>query len=391
MTPRMNSAYLRSLFTDLYHAPPQCLARAPGRVNLIGEHTDYNAGFVLPIALDRAVSIAARARADRVVRVIARDFENAPSEFSLNALARGATRHWSAYLRGVAWALETRGIPLRGADLLIEGDVPIGAGLSSSAALEVAAALALLAVSAAKLDAVELARLCQKAENEFVGVQSGIMDQFASALARAGHALWIDCRDLSYEHIPLPRGVSIVVCDTLKRHGLVDSEYNARRAECEQAARFFGKRVLRDVSPAELARHAQALPPLVARRARHVLTENQRVLDAVRAARANAVAELGRLMNESHTSLRDDFQVSCAELDALVEIARKQKGCFGARLTGAGFGGCTVSLVEARRARAFVENVAREYAARFKIAPPTYVCQASAGAAVAGGDPPSGD
>jgi galactokinase len=227
---------------------------------------------------------------------------------------------------------------------------------------------------------VEIARVCQRAENEFVGVKSGIMDQFASALARAGNALLIDCRDLSYDYVALPRGASIVVCDTMKRRGLVASEYNARRAECEEAARCFGVRALRDVTMAELARRASALPPIAARRARHVVTENARVLDAVRAARAGDLTAFGRLMDESHASLREDYQVSCAELDVMVEIARQQASCLGARLTGAGFGGCTVNLVADRYVTGFVEAVKREYRARVGIAPQVYVCQARAGA-----------
>ncbi|MBI3914668.1 MAG: galactokinase, partial [Chloroflexi bacterium] len=343
---------LQSQFSNLYRAPPSFIARAPGRVNLIGEHTDYNDGFVLPIALDRAVYLAARPRADRTVRVVARDFAGARAEFSLDAITRDDKSAWSNYLRGVAWALEQRGARLRGCDLVIAGDVPIGAGLSSSAALEVAAAMALCVGAGlvpVRLSRVEIARVCQRAENEFVGVQSGIMDQFVSALARAGHALRLDCRDLTYEYVPIPRSVSIVVCNSMKSRGLVESAYNERQAECDAAAQRLGEllgkpvKALRDISLAELESKAKELTGTLARRARHVISENQRVLDAVRNMRENKAAAMGALMNASHASLRDDFEVCCDELDALVEIAIAQYGCWGARLTGAGFGGCTVN------------------------------------------------
>ena len=373
-------------FERIFNAPPSHLLRAPGRVNLIGEHTDYNDGFVLPMAIDREVRIAARRRADNRVRMVALDFDGARSEFSLDAIAHDDAHPWSNYVRGVALMLQARGIALRGLDLVIQGDVPVGSGLSSSAALEVCAAVTFASIGRVEISKVEIAKLCQRAENDFVGVKSGIMDQFISALARADHALLIDCRDLSYQLVPLPRDAAIVICDTMKRRGLVASEYNTRRAECEQAVQLLalkiGKpiRALRDVSPDELARLENDLPVNVAKRARHVVRENARVLDAVAAARRNDLAAFGRLMDESHASLRDDYAVSCAELDAMVEIARRQRGCFGARLTGAGFGGCTVNLVEEKAVAEFSANVAREYAERVGIAPQIYACRAADGA-----------
>lgn len=376
-------------FFRLFGTLPNHILRAPGRVNLIGEHTDYNDGFVLPIAIDRAVFIAARQRADRIVRMVALDFRGERSEFSLDAVIKRDDAHaWSNYVRGVAWAMQARGFALPGLDLVIHGDVPIGSGLSSSAALEVCAATTFQVFGGFGLDKVTLAQLCQQAESEFVEMKCGIMDQFVSTLAREGHALLIDCRDLSCQYVPLPRGATVVVCDTMKRRGLVDSEYNTCRAECEEAVRLLaaklGKplRALRDVSPREFAQFESALPPIVARRARHVIAENARVLDAVAAARKNDLAAFGALMNASHESLRDDYQVSCAELDAMVEIARQQPGCLGARLTGAGFGGSTVNLVEDNTALTFVANVAREYQARVGIAPQIYACRAVAGAGV---------
>ena len=380
---------LRHAFTQAFDAAPQHILRAPGRVNLIGEHTDYNDGFVLPMAIDRAVLIAARTRADRAVRMRALDFDNARVEFSLDApITRDHANKWSDYIRGVAWALQARGFALPGLDLAIQGDVPLGSGLSSSAALEVCAATTFVTMGGLAISRTEIAELCQRAENEFVGVKSGIMDQFISALARVDHALLIDCRDLSYQNVPLPRGATIVVCDTMKRRGLVDSEYNTRRAECEQAVRLLaaqlGKpiRALRDVSPEEFVRHENALPSIVAKRARHIITENARVLDAVAAARRDDLAAFGARMDASHASLRDDYQVSCAELDAMVEIARGQRGCLGARLTGAGFGGCTVNLVEEDAVDAFIANVAREYHAHTGLTPQIFACRAMAGAGV---------
>lgn len=372
---------IQSAFQNIFSIQPTNAFRAPGRVNLIGEHTDYNDGFVLPMAIDREVQIAARVRDDRVVRMYAVDFGNALSAFSLDApIAHDDQNRWSNYVRGVAWALQSRGIIIPGFDLAIQGNVPLGSGLSSSAALEVCAAVTFVEMASLKINRVEIAQLCQQAESEFVGVKCGIMDQFISALAQEGHALLIDCRDLSYRAVPLPQDVSVIVCDTGKRRGLVDSEYNNRRSECEQAAAKLGVKALRDVSIDELNRHEKDLPAIVFKRARHVVAENKRVLQAIDAAKRNDSQAFGVLMNESHVSLKNDYEVSCAELDTMVEIARRQPGCFGARLTGAGFGGCTVSLVADDSALAFVEHVAREYRERTKLEPSIYVCHASAGA-----------
>lgn len=372
---------LQTQFIQAFASQPTQTFRAPGRVNLIGEHTDYNDGFVLPIAIDRAVWIAARERDDQSVRMLSLDFGNTRSEFSLAApISRDDENAWSNYVRGVAWALQQRGAKLGGVDLAIHGDVPRGSGLSSSAALEVCAATMFVEMANLQIEKIEVARLCQQAENDFVGVKCGIMDQFVSTLAQENHALLIDCRDLAYQNVLLPRGVTIVVCDTMKRRGLVDSAYNTRRAECEHAAKFFGVKALRDVTLEEFTKRAYALPPVVAKRARHVITENARVLQAVDAAKRNDLEKLGALMNASHASLRDDYQVSCAELDTMVEIARAQPGCFGARLTGAGFGGCTVNLVADDAAEAFCANVAREYQQQTGISPQIFACRAAGGA-----------
>ena len=375
---------VKSAFGRRFPGNAPRIFHAPGRVNLIGEHTDYNGGFVLPAAIDRRVVIAARARTDRVVRLWSVNFAQG-TEFSLDGIQPEPQRPWSNYARGVAWVLEQRGFVLRGVDAVIAGDVPIGAGLSSSAAIEVATAVALRALLHLDLVDVELALACQKAENDFVGMKCGIMDQFISALGRRGHALLIDCRSLQYEPAPLPDGFSIVVCDTMKRRGLVDSEYNARRSECEQGVellrRFLpGIAQLRDVSRADLERFGEALPPVVRKRCAHVVSENERTVNAVQALRSGKVEEFGRLMDGSHLSLRDDYQVSCHELDRMVDLARAVPGCDGARMTGAGFGGCTVNLVRVGAVSAFVETVSNKYVAEMGARPEVYVCQASAGA-----------
>lgn len=369
-------------FTAHFGYPPEHIIRAPGRVNLIGEHTDYNDGFVLPMAINRETRIAARRRNDRLIRMLALDLGNRHAEFSLDTITRDDIQKWSNYIRGVALMLERRGIRLPGLDIAMHGNVPIGSGLSSSAALEVCAATTLQTFAGFEMSRVELAQLCQQAENEFVGVKSGIMDQFISALARADHALLVDCRDLSYRNVPLPRGATIVVCDTMKRRGLVDSEYNKRRAECEQAAHALGVKALRSASLDQFTRLEKELPLNVAKRARHIITENVRVLQAVAAAEKNDLFDFGALMNASHESLKNDYAVSCVELDTMVELARSQAGCLGARLTGAGFGGCTVNLVRDDTVDAFTVNVAHEYQIRTKIASQIYVCRAMDGASI---------
>ena len=371
-------------FRQTFGGEPEGVVRAPGRVNLIGEHTDYNEGFVLPMAIDRAVVIAARRRHDRRVLLRALDF-GAASAFDLPAIAPDPAQPWSNYVRGVAFVLQRRELELPGMEAVIAGDVPIGAGLSSSAAIEVATAVAWRALGGFDLDGVTLALLCQQAENEFVGMRCGIMDQFIATLGQAGHALLIDCRDLSHRPVPLPAGVRIVVCDSRKRRGLVESAYNQRRQECEEAVRRLqavlpGVRALRDVRPEDLRQHQGLLPPSVLRRARHVVQENARVLASVAALEAGDLSTFGRLLNESHASLRDLYQVSCLELDALVEVAQAQPGCLGSRLTGAGFGGCTVSLVRTAAVADFAAAVARGYTARTGLTPEIYVCQAADGA-----------
>jgi galactokinase len=371
---------VKAEFERIFRSMPACLVRAPGRVNLIGEHTDYNAGFVLPMAIDRAVWIALRPRTERVVTVHSLDFDS-QVEFHADDL-RNSGAGWPEYLKGVAWALGAAGYALCGWQGVLAGDVPIGAGLSSSAALEMAAARAFAAVGGWEWRAAEMALLGQRAENQWVGVNCGIMDQMISACGRAGHALLIDCRSLDTEPAPLPRGTSVVVLDTATRRGLSGSAYNERRARCEAAARHFGVPALRDVTPAQLEARACELDEQTMRRARHVVTENARTLEASQAMRQGDAGRIGRLMVASHASLRDDFEVSSRELNIMVECALEQPGCYGARMTGAGFGGCAVALVDQLAAPAFAEAVGRTYLARTGIEPHVYVCQATNGAEV---------
>jgi galactokinase len=369
-------------FKRRFGAEPAYLVRAPGRVNLIGEHTDYNDGFVLPMAINRAVWVALRPRGDGQVRVYSQDFDQT-NEFVLDDLHKGSG--WAEYVKGVAWALLQATPALSGFDGVVAGDVPIGAGLSSSAAWELAAARAFAIASGLAWDPAQMARVCQRAENQWVGVNCGIMDQMISAAGKAGHALLIDCRSLETQAVPLPPDTVIVVLDTTTRRGLVDSAYNERRAQCEAAARFFGVKALREVSVEQFEAQAAGLEAVTRCRARHVITENDRTLRAAAAMQRGDAAELGELMRQSHRSLRDDFEVSNDELNLMVECADRQPGCYGARMTGAGFGGCAVALVKSEAAESFSEAVAAEYLAATSLAPHIYVCTATNGAEIVDG------
>ncbi|HEX5705894.1 MAG TPA: galactokinase [Pyrinomonadaceae bacterium] len=375
---------IRRAFRERYGREPR-LFRAPGRVNLIGEHTDYNGGFVLPLAIDRETVVAAAPRADRLVRVLTLN-SNAEAEFDLDHAGPPRRGIWLDYVEGVARALIERGARLAGADMMILSDVPSGAGLSSSAALEVASGLAMMSVSGVEVDRVELALAGQQAEHTYVGALVGIMDQLVSALGRAGHALLIDCRTLAVEHVPLDTSrAAVVICDSRVKHELSSSEYNTRRAECERGVELLRERLpavvqLRDVSVEEFARRESDLPEPVRRRCRHVVTENARTLAAATALRRGDLVEVGRLMNESHVSLRDDYEVSSAELDALAETAWGADGVFGSRMTGGGFGGSTVSLVRRDALDEFTRTTTRAYTERFGFAPVVYVSEAGEGA-----------
>jgi galactokinase len=385
----LDTAALRRAFSDVYGSavqPPR-LFRAPGRVNLIGEHTDYNDGFVLPMAIDCETCVAAAARTDRRVRVFSLNLDE-HAEFDLDRPGERERGIWLDYIEGIAQALEGRGVRLGGADLAISSDVPVGAGLSSSAALEVSAGLALASVAGVEVDRVALALAGQEAEHTYVGAKVGIMDQFIAALGRAGHALLIDCRTLETQAIPVDTTETLVViCDTRVKHELSASEYNTRRAECEEGVELLRRaglediRALRDVSEADLERYGDALPEVVGRRCRHVVTENARTLDAAAALREGRLEEMGRLMLASHESLRRDYEVSCRELDTLVRVAMSLTGAtLGARMTGGGFGGCTVNLVRRARLENFRETIAREYAAATGRTPNIYVSEAGEGA-----------
>lgn len=372
-TPNLTTA-----FDTHFTGQPTVTVRAPGRVNLIGEHTDYNDGFVLPIAIDRAVYLALRPTHDSIVTIRALDF-NETARFDLTDFTH--TGGWLEYIKGVAWALQQAGFALSGWQGVFTGDVPRGAGLSSSAALELAAARAFASVSPIPWEPVRMAQLAQKAENGWVGVNCGIMDQLISAAGVAGHALLIDCRTLDLTPVPLPTGTAVVVLDTTTRRGLVDSEYNTRRAQCQQAADFFGVPALRDVDLPTFEQRAADLPPEVRRRARHVITENARTLRAAEAMTHNDPATLGQLMNASHTSLRNDFEVSTPELDTIVALARQHPACYGARLTGAGFGGCAVALIQAHHAASFTAHLGPTYHAATGLTPQLYICHPADGAA----------
>ena len=369
-------------FEQRFGGSPSVLTRAPGRVNLIGDHTDYNDGFVLPMAIDRGVWLAVRPRDDRRVVVRSVDFDQEATFALDDASPRRNGGEWIEYLRGVAWALDSAGRPTAGWEGIVAGDVPVGAGLSSSAALELATARAFAAISGVVWQPIAMARAAQRAENEWVGVQCGIMDQLISAAGAEGHALLIDCRTLATRLVPIPMNVSVVVLDTGTRRGLVGSAYNERRAQCEQAARFFGVPALRDVELASFMEREQELDPTTRQRARHVITESARTVDAAVLLEQGDVRAFGALMDESHVSLRYDFGVSRSELDTMVTLARRHSTCFGARMTGAGFGGCAVALVERGATGAFCHAVAAEYEAAVGIRPALYVCSASAGASV---------
>ena len=357
--------------------------RAPGRVNLIGEHTDYNDGFVLPADIEFYCSVAAAPRTDRKLVIRSENF-NETVEGNLDAISGIGKNHWSNYPLGVAWAMAASGKHLKGANLLISGDIPLGAGLSSSAAIEVATGFALLDQSGLPIDLKDLAQVCQKAENEFVGAHVGIMDQFVSCHGRASHALLLDCRSLEYNLVKLPPGIQLVISNSMVKHEIGSSQYNVRRAECEQGVRTLrdvlpGIRALRDVKLAQLEEHRGLLSPKIHSRCHHVVTENGRVQSTVDTLESGDLSGLGRLMSDSHRSLRDDYEVSCEELDLLVEIAVAQPGVIGARMTGGGFGGCTINLVESSAVAAFKQHVAESYFAGTGREPEIYVSPAADG------------
>lgn len=374
---------LRERFRRLFQNEPQ-IFRAPGRVNLIGEHTDYNDGFVLPCAIQFATLVAIAPRPDRKLVIQSAEFDQG-FEFDLEHLPSKSQGVWSDYAVGVAVILRNAGHVLQGANLLVHGTVPIGAGLSSSASVEVATALALLSLDDAVIPLSKIARLCQRAENEFVGARCGIMDQFVSCLGKSGHALLLDCRSLNFELVPLPERVKLMICNTMVKHELSGGEYNRRREECEEGVKIIsrsipGIRALRDVTPRQLAALSDNMPPVIYKRCLHVVEENARVLRAAEMFRSGNLSELKKLLSESHRSLRDLYEVSCRELDVMVEAAEGLPGYCGGRMTGGGFGGCTINLVADEHAESFGESVALRYREKTGIAPEIYTCSAADGA-----------
>jgi galactokinase len=381
---------LRTEFIQKFGREPEIVARAPGRVNLLGEHVDYNDGPVLPVALDKAVSIAAAPSEDDVVNLYALDLGE-QGAFRLSALEDKISLdgsplpNWAHYPAGIAWAILDAGFEVRGLQAVYTSDIPIGAGLSSSAAVEVGFAVLWQSLGGWSLERMKLAQLCQRAENIYVGVECGLMDQFASACGVEGHVLYFDTQNLDWEALPLLPGKAIIVADSGVRRDLTSSAYNERRASCDQAVELLRNylpniRSLRDVSPTEMAALGYYLPPIVKRRAEHVVREIARVQSAVSALKRADDNALGALMFSGHASLRDLYEVSTPELDALVDIARELPGCVGARLTGAGFGGCTVNLVEQTMTGEFTAGLQGIYLEQTGRETAVYLCQASDGA-----------
>jgi galactokinase len=361
---------------------------APGRVNLIGEHTDYNEGFVLPIAIGKKIIMLGQLRNDRLIQVFDLGYK-AEVNFSLDNLSPSKKDTWVNYLMGVMDEIQKTGYPLQGANLIFTSNIPKGAGLSSSAALEVVTALTIAKLNLLEIKPVEMAHLCRRAENNFVGVACGIMDQYVSCLGQKNYTLFIDCRSNDYELIHFKNhNYQIVICNSNIQRGLVDSEYNKRREECKVAAEFFNHklkreiRALRDVTIDEYKKYQRQLPEVIARRARHVISENYRVQAGIQALRTGNYSAFGQLMIESHQSLKDDYEVSCTELDLLVNLALKQEGVLGARMTGAGFGGCTVNLIEKNYISAFKKSIKNEYKKITGIISDIYVTPPAEGAKV---------
>ncbi|HEY2859586.1 MAG TPA: galactokinase [Terracidiphilus sp.] len=374
---------LRSIHQARFGSDPAIFA-APGRVNLIGEHTDYAEGFVMPAAIDFATLAAISPRRDGKIVIYAENYGE-QCEFDASALPAERSNHWSDYPLGVVSILAGEGHRIPAFSLTLWGDVPLGSGLSSSAAVEVATALAVTSLIGVDYPRPVLARLCQRSENEFVGSSCGIMDQFISANAERDHALLLDCRDLTFRLAPIPETVSLVIANTMVKHAVTGGEYTSRRAQVEEAAAAIARhrpevRFLRDATVDDLAKYGDEMSPEALKRARHVITENTRTVAAADALIRHDLKELGRLMAEAHRSYSQDFEASCEEADTMVELAQQLPGLIGARLTGGGFGGCTVNLVESRQAAAFSAELARRYAERTGISPQVHICHASGGA-----------
>lgn len=381
----MESTELAQEFAGLFGVRPTIFS-APGRVNLIGEHTDYNDGLVMPSAIGLRTRVAISPRPERKLLIQSQEFPQL-FEFDLDDLPQHATGDWCDYVLGIAVTLQQAGLTPQGAHVFVQSEIPIGAGLSSSAAIEVASALALISLNGAVFPLVEVAKLCRLTENAFIGARVGIMDQFVSCLGRMGHALLLDCRSLEFELIPIPDRVRMVVCNTMVKHQHASGEYNRRREECEEGVRILSKwypeiRALRDVSVDQLVRHSNDIPEKILKRCRHVVEENERVREGARHLRSGDLNRFGEVMRESHRSLRDLFEVSCRELDIMVESAEGLEGYYGGRMTGGGFGGSTINLVEASCAEAFAVQISARYQQAAGISPAVYICSAADGARV---------
>ncbi len=375
-----DKAALIAAHTKHFHQAP-ALFTAPGRVNLIGEHTDYAGGFVMPAAINFATLAAVTPRDDNRIAIHSANFDESV-EYALDELPAQARHHWSDYPIGVITMLRAAGVTIQPLSMSLIGDVPLGAGLSSSASIEVASALAVMHASGTSLAPEDTAKLCQKAENGYVGANSGIMDQFIACCGKQDHALLLDCRSLAYRLAPIPPTLALVVCNTMVKHSHAGGQYNTRRAEVEQATAILKSHrpevtLLRDATPEDLKTWGAEMPPNMLKRARHIITDSLRAVAAADALEAGDLKELGRLMAEAHASYRDDFEASVPEADLMVELANKQPGLVGARLTGGGFGGCTVNLVEQAHVPAFVEAVGAGYQQATGIQPEIYICHAS--------------
>jgi len=362
--------------------PVRCAA--PGRVNLIGEHTDYSGGFVMPVAIDFRTVATIRSRSDAQISIFSENMGERV-QYPAHPLPTRGRKHWSDYPIGVAWSLAERGVSIEGFDLSLDGDVPLGSGLSSSASIEVSTALAVLELAHTSMPLAQIALACQRAENAFVGAQSGIMDQFIACAGQQDHALLLDCRSLEFRLLPIPSNVRLIICNSMVKHEHAGGQYNVRRQEVEEGTRILQSRfpsvkALRDVSELQLEECRSLMPVNDYKRCRHIVTENKRVELAAAALERGDLAGFGTLMEEAHRSIRDDFEASCSELDTLVEIATTLPGCYGARMTGGGFGGCTVNLVAENEAEHFREEIHTRYRAATAIDADIYLCRASAGA-----------
>ena len=367
---------LKETFYHKYNEKPLWIVESPGRVNIIGEHTDYNDGYVLPMAIDRHIRIAFRPRDDDRIILESIGFD---SEANFSIADSNNVGDWSDYVRSISWVLKKNNFELNGWEGVMVSNIPIGAGLSSSASLLLAILKVFSIISKLPWDGLEMARLARQAENEFLELKSGIMDQLICSVGRIGQAMLLDCRDLTCDFVTIPPNVEIIILDTVTRRELVDSKYNERVKQCASAAEYFGLKSLRDVSTKKFNENKDGLDKLLLKRARHVIFENKRTIEVAESMKNGDVNKIGKLMSESHDSLKNDYEVSSKELDIMVDIAQNEAGCFGARMTGAGFGGCAIALINERYKEQFMRNVFDNYFLRTGIKPMIYICSPSSG------------